>query len=520
MNFRFNLVDESWIPVLDQSGIYCEVSLAQALTKAHDWQAVTAPTALETAAIVRLLLALLHRTHDTATRAAWGRLWRQGHFDQSALEHYWQQWSHRFDLFDAHRPFYQEQTDKKKPVSTAGFFPGLAAADHFNHEIRLGEKALSPAEATRDLLVQQAFGLSGGCLPSEKLSHKASTWVAGMVFFVESDNLFQTLMCNLLPYNDASPDQNLARTPADRPNWESDDPYATREQPLGYLDYLTWPSRRVWLIPEEEKGQTVVRRYIDFVGIAPPGLLDPFKYYRKEEKSKNSTGYIPLYLNPAKAAWRNSTTILRMHQDRTRPPLSLNWLADLRREGALQNPRTRLVGYGMVVENQTKVSLMRRESIPLPLEYLEQTEDSERQSDLLARLDVALKQAEQVAGILGSAVHRMAIELCPIVGDGDPGQIKRIGRSLSAADQYWRDLEISFYQLVIDLPAAPDPLSVQMRWLETVLQAARSALGESERRAGRFPQALKASVVARGLFGGALRKHGLIPNSEKGVSSD
>ena len=521
---KFNLVDEAWIPVLDRHGTWRELGLRAALAQAHELQCVAAPTPLETAAILRLLLAVLHRTHDTSSREAWGAVWRSGRFNEPALADYWRRWSDRFDLFDPQRPFYQQRTDRKRPVSTASFFPGLAASDHYNHAVQLDERALSPAQAVRDLLVAQAYGLSGGCLPSEKLSHKASPGVAGLSFFVECGDLFTTLACNLLRYDEVSPSLELARTPQDRPNWEADDPYQPRTQILGYLDYLTWPSRRVWLVPEMQAGSLVVRSYIDFVGIAPPPLLDPFKFYRREEKSKNATGYIPLYLNQNKAAWRNSAAILRLHTDRLRPPIAISWLADLRRQGALDAPRANLVGYGMLVENQTKVIIMRREAFPLPFAYLDQSQDPDNRLDLLTHLDQAIQQAEQVGLGLGSAISKLAEHLYPRpkadakekLNPDQRKQVDRIANSISTKSAYWAALERPYFQLVLDLSAAGDPALALKNWQEILLKNGRSALAEAEQRAGANPKSLKAGVLARGLFEWKLREAGLISKSLEG----
>ena len=100
MKLSFNLVDEAWIPVIDREGNPVEVGLREVFSGAHQLQCVAAENALETASILRLLLAVLHRTHDTSSRQAWAEIWQRGCFDLEALDAYWQSWCHRFDLFD------------------------------------------------------------------------------------------------------------------------------------------------------------------------------------------------------------------------------------------------------------------------------------------------------------------------------------------------------------------------------------------------------------------------------------
>ena len=163
--------------------------------------------------------------------------------------------------------------------------------------------------------------------------------------------------------------------------------------------------------------------------------------------------------------------------------------------------RAHLTGYGLVVENQTKVVLMRRESIPLPMAYLDQSTELETRMDLLGVVDTALKQAEQVGRSLSDAVFLIAKLIYPRPGAKPEDklspdqriQVDRIASSISTLAEYWASLERPFYQLVLDLPEAQDPATVQTRWLEDLITAGRAALAESEARAGQYPKALKAS---------------------------
>src|SRR5690606_28597888 len=145
------------------------------------------PTPLQNASILRLMLAVLHRTHDTSSYKAWGNLWRRGRFDEDVLDRYWQQWAHRFDLFDPQRPFYQQfagRTDLN-PKRIINIIPGVTASGHFNHHTTNPDFYFTPAESARGLLVSLTFGTGIGCIPKEKLSIKASPWNAGLIFIVE-----------------------------------------------------------------------------------------------------------------------------------------------------------------------------------------------------------------------------------------------------------------------------------------------------------------------------------------------
>lgn len=57
----FDLLTERWIPVLDEDGEPDEPGLEQVLLRAHEPRRITGETPPMTAALHRLVLALLHR---------------------------------------------------------------------------------------------------------------------------------------------------------------------------------------------------------------------------------------------------------------------------------------------------------------------------------------------------------------------------------------------------------------------------------------------------------------------------
>ena len=51
-----------------------------------------------TAALHRLLLAVLHRVFGPENLATWKRLWQAGRFDATALDDYWRRWAARLKM--------------------------------------------------------------------------------------------------------------------------------------------------------------------------------------------------------------------------------------------------------------------------------------------------------------------------------------------------------------------------------------------------------------------------------------
>jgi CRISPR system Cascade subunit CasA len=98
MTFTFNLIDQGWIPCIGADGRIQELSLRRCLTEAHHFTGIAGRTPLETAAIYRLLLAVLHSAlRGPKNRAAWEALWGAGTFEICWLKDYLDKWEYRFD---------------------------------------------------------------------------------------------------------------------------------------------------------------------------------------------------------------------------------------------------------------------------------------------------------------------------------------------------------------------------------------------------------------------------------------
>ena len=73
----FSLIDRPWIPVLDVSGRYQRVSLAEVFAEAERIRCIAGDMPTQTLALLRLLLAVLHRAVDgPADLRTWHTLWR------------------------------------------------------------------------------------------------------------------------------------------------------------------------------------------------------------------------------------------------------------------------------------------------------------------------------------------------------------------------------------------------------------------------------------------------------------
>lgn len=507
MTYSFNLIDQPWIPCAQLDGRVTELSLRGTLEKAHELRGLQGDSPLETAAMYRLLLAVIHSAlRGPANKTAWAKLWDAKRWDMKRFDKYLEEWHDHFDLFDKERPFYQVKANKNgRQKFSNDVMPDVASGTNatlFSHSIDENNILLSPAKATRILLVMQTMSVAGGWGMAPKESSDAP-WGRGVIFLVEDDNLFKILMLNLLKY----PDNEIMRSGEDdAPVWEMKDPFKPkRDQPLGYLDYLTWQNRRVALIPEGDEKQPLVREMTISQGLKlDPTTLDPMKHYRIDEKK----GFLCLRFSEARALWRDSSALFKVQNQTTaRPPHSFFWLANLADDNKIDKHHFyRFMALGMS-NDQAKIDFYRHETFPLPLDYLQQ-------KTLIEQLSDALLFAENTNRSLKFAGKVMAFMIVSRNSGEKP--INKIPKDHPAHDLYrhwgvdrffWSKLETPFNEFLQTLPndSSNEP-SAMDRWKEMLQQTAWGALAGAERFAGESTTALKAAVKARGTLAYELKK--------------
>ncbi len=500
----FNLIDQPWLGAIDQQGKLQEVSLHTLLTNAHQLQALYDDSPLVIAATMRMLLALLHRIYQgPENRDAWRQLWQTEQFDTEMLEHYFQEWYHRFDLFDTAHPFYQTldagADGQQKRIAT--LLPELAGGNNatlFDHTTDEQDVVLLPAQAARALVSAQSFGLAGPCNPKLKLYFTDGTAARGIIFMAEGNTLFETLLLNLIEYPAQQP---ISTGENDCPAWEMDNPYADeREIPHGYLDYLTWQNRKILLTPVQTTGGIVVREMALTPGLKlDPSVLDqdPMKHYRINAKS----GHVSLRFQEHRALWRDSVALLRLSAEEQQVPAIFAWLGRL--AGGMQpvleeRLSLRYMALGMA-SDQAKIEFFRHEHLPLPVAYL----DNPQLVDLLGH---SLSAAEAVASELWRAGTTIANLLLDPEENSErranPDDVRHLRDNMALERRYWAQLEPLFRQTMQALPTTGTAAVVD--WFTWLRRSAWSAFEEVSIGLGDQPRALKAAVrgreqLARGL---------------------
>jgi CRISPR system Cascade subunit CasA len=487
-----------------------ELSLADALIRAHEIRELFDESPLVTVALHRLLLAVLHRNFGPGGTGEWFELWRHGRWNEEKLTEYFTRCHEQFELFHPERPFYQVvemEEVRRQPASI--LFQELASGNNttlFDHTYESAAPALAAARAARGLVARQAYSVGFG--KSAPFYFCDSTLIRGMSLLVSGENLFETLALNLIRYDRENPIPWL-RGQEDLPVWEQDQ----RKQPCkegtvaaGYLDYLTWQSRRIHLFAEGEPPAVRECQIQQGLKLADPPPFDPLKSYRKDSKR----GYVAVSFREERALWRDSHTLLEAGEQR---PEIFNWLAQLARNPSAQaagiRRAYRFAALGLATDEgkAASVTLWLHERLPLPLRYLEDGE-------LRADLGRALACAEEVAEELRSASWTFAKVLLTPPGEG--GRIPRrediepIARNLAPERRYWPALEPFFLRFMTRLAdpnvdAAAREVEL-FAWRKLVRNTARSALEETLRDLSTTTRELRAVAVTERAFNRNLRR--------------
>jgi CRISPR system Cascade subunit CasA len=514
MTPSFNLVDEPWIPCLFANGNAGELCLYDALARAHKIREIFDSSPLVVTALHRLLLAILHRNFGPESLTDWKKLWEKGHWNDAPLFDYFKRWRHRFDLFHLERPFYQVPEMKneegkliqKHPVhllaleAAAGNNPTL-----FDHSYSMAPASFSPARAARYLLARQVYSIGFG--KSNPFYFKDSPLIRGFSVLTLGDSLWETLALNLVAYNAERP---IPRSGEDLPSWEKEtlpEPNETGNPIRGYVDYLTWQSRRVHLFPE---GNPPVVRWCQVqqnLMLPEPPPLDPFKCHVPDKEK----GWRPRGIIPERAVWRDSHTLFQAADQSLRAEV-FDWAGriwKLKKSGTLSAKATYgflAVGIATDIGKAANILLWRQERLPLPLSYLENNED------LLNELKKALTLSEDVGQILNSNMYQVAqLILSPTFNPKDKksrkpdnNAVKNLLKTWAPDRFYFSQLEAPFRRLLVELPDdrqedEDGDLDYGYRtipaWGQVLQQAALDAFNTIAAGLGESPRTLKA--VAR-----------------------
>jgi CRISPR system Cascade subunit CasA len=438
----FDLTREPWLPCERPDGSIVELGLVHAFHQAHELRALRDGSPLVTAALHRLLLAILHRCLGPPDLARWRELYAAGRFDATVIDHYLTAGRQWFDLFHPERPFYQVPGLKERyPADAAwrlvpersNWGPGTHL---FAHRDGRRPQVLAPSAAARHLVALQAF-VPGGLVKKagEPDSASAGPLNRGAVVLLRGESLFETLLLNLVTYAPEADQPIAGHGRADLPCWERPAPrLGPPRRPEGWLDLLTWQSRRLELVTD---GAGAVSGVVLCVGetLDGEGLLDPMVAYKRHPR----LGFVPVEFDVERVVWRDLHALVRPLDGDTIAPRALQQVA--RRELAAVIPRERRLMVDVLGQrgDQAKILLVRGERFPVTPKLL-------ADETCGAAVKAMLELCEEVASALHRALRVVArASLAPGERKADEKKdVTPLVRSLGAEQAYWATLGGAF----------------------------------------------------------------------------
>lgn len=384
---RYDLVERPWILVRRGDGQVAEVSLLELFAHAHELRGVLGEIPTQSFAIVRVLLAIMHRAVEGPRDAGeWSALWRSPTLPVDDIAGYLDHFRDRFDLLSPKTPFYQVadlRTGKGEVTGLDRLIADVPTGERFfTTRLGAGIERLSFAEAARWVVHCQAYdpsGIKSGAVGDPRVKggrgYPIGTGWAGALggVLAEGATLRETLLLNLIP------EDRLPEPPSedDLPAWERDPQGPAPEfpddyRPAGPLQLYTWQSRRIRLFHDADGVYGVLVANGDPMKPQNRHRIEPLSVWRRSQAQEKKTGDVPTYMplehRPERAIWRGLETLLldTWHQASGKDaaaylrPALLNWLDTARGTGVLDagyHVRTRAVGmrYGSKSTTTTEI---------------------------------------------------------------------------------------------------------------------------------------------------------------------
>ncbi|MBL8602066.1 MAG: type I-E CRISPR-associated protein Cse1/CasA [Myxococcales bacterium] len=509
----FNLTREPWIPVETLDGTVVERSTRDALAEAHTLRGLADPSPLVVATLTRHLLAILHRAFNGPRDViAWCEVAEPGFFLRAPIDAYLDTVEHRMDLFHPTEPFAQVRgltarfREYACPIDELELVRSRwgGGRELFRHRPASPAPSMTPARAARALLAHHGFA-TGGLVkkPGEPTSATAAPLTRAGVVILRGDTLFKTLIANLLEYDPENALPFSTGGAPDRCAWEQ--PPAPRELnlaeepkrvPLGYLDLLTWQSRRVELIAES--GSVIA--YINAVGqgLATGSPRDPMVTYHRHEKF----GLLPVGIDVDRGFWREANALFESARGENAPferPRALDLVSKSEVLEVLGRDTLFDVEVLGIAAEKSRVDAVRAERVQTLARCF-------NDSDARAAVDGALNLSRNLVSALRGALWVYARHaLAPGGRDPDTNAVRGLVDSLGADTAAWSALGVVFEKLLRGL--GDDPDAAAMRFEVDALRAVHAVFQSATARPETTARWLKARALAAKALDDNLKEH-------------
>ena len=480
---EFNLLQERWVRVRTQDCTVQEVSLTDALLQAHAYVDLAGEMPTQDAAMLRLLLAVLHTVfsrvdgngvpapfeepRDALQR--WGELWQLGHFPEQPIRDYLDKWQDRFWLFHPERPFWQVPEAKiGSPFGAKKLngevFESENKTSLFSACAGTGKESMDYPQAARWLVSLNNYDDAAAKKKAKDrpLPSMGPGWLGRIgVIYVKGSNLFETLMRNLMFLNDRAELWEKGR-----PNWELEEPRSEERTeivcPGNYAELLTMQCRRIWLERENEK---VVRYTLlggDFFD-KKNAFAEPMTLWGLRKQTKESPEcYLPQKHEMEKMLWREFSSIIG---DGKHIPGVVQWNGYLQRCGFLKKKEILQI-CAVGVEYGAQSASMKgvyADQIAMSLSLL-----NELGYGWQNRITEEIGRCEQTASLVG----HLAQDIATAAGD------KNGNASVPARSQFYFAVDQPFRQWLRSIdPEEDDMTETTARW-QVIARGIAEQLGQ------------------------------------------
>lgn len=477
----FNLVHRPWIPVEDLTGNLREVSLNELFRDSHQIRRITDQSPVVTAALYRLVFAIGTRAVAPMSEEDWEVVWEEGDIREEVLD-YLKCYEERFDLFSNEAPFYQtlgmpENCRDYSWTKLALELPPNSTKLLFDHTSTTDPPIATPEVVARALVAAQAYLVGAG---KSCLSYTSNAPLTAAISVIpEGPTLNETLLANL---QSGSGEDDLAA-------WEAAPLTAdaiqaqTVDSWQGPASRLTWPSRAVRIIPEDETGAVKWIQYaMGFKTPAIDGDTDPWvSYVVKKDGSR-----APRKLDLNKMLWRDVHALIGGGGEEADAVGAVTRLGLLEYSDR-QPPRSWNILVVGVHADKASIKAWRQERWKVPTELVL---DGVRYRNLRAGAEEAERFGDQVdKATWFTAAKLMSAREHPAKTD-----ITKLANSLPTKAAYWTLLEGRFQAFLNDL--AGDVNLARDGWRRSIAAAVREAERATHAAIGRTPAALKAWALA------------------------
>lgn len=508
-SITFNLWREPWIRVVDLEGCGHELGIEETLRRAHQLHALYDTSPLTVAGIHRLLVAILQFLYEPTSLSDLDQILKAGQFDSARITAFAATYAARFDLFDPDAPFGQTgdvsltappKASELKPV--ASLFPEVPAATnraHFHHTTD-EQHRVCPACCARGIVVVPAFASSGGQGIKPSING-----VPPIYILPAGDTLWMSLALSL-----TTPD--FQPTQADRIERSREAPWTGSTTvgrsrvvtQIGYLESLTFPARRMRLLPVAEATNCTqcgaathisVRHMLYEMGheLGQRGLAwdDPFVAFRKPSATSKTDGLVPLRPQPGRALWRDfSTLLLSEREEQLRPKIvrqiGVLWDNDMLTD--IQTLRFRCIS--LRTDGKAKIFEWVDEALEVPPALL-------RDDAGIMLVEQAIRWATEGERVLLNTFEK---HLRPESRRSQRIDAKTVRfKSLRSRLQhdYWAALREPFRQLVEQASEPDQREAAQRRWAAQVVHEGQRIFNDTVQQVGLGADALRTRVEAQ-----------------------